>query len=247
MITKYLLILGIGHILGDFYFQTEKISEKKDKSFKGVIAHSVEYLLSMLLVTIPVISLDMVLAAVIVSLAHFCIDSLKYQLLRKKKIKKSGPVFILDQAFHVLTILVMAYIMLHWNYVMGEYSVVKDIGATFGVDLVSASKWILALLIIHVPTNITIQTLLSGYRPPETDKRIITANNRAGRMIGTIERLIMLIFIALDQYSAMGLVLTAKSIARYDKIAKEPRFAEYYLLGTLLSTVCVVLCKVLIL
>lgn len=36
--------------------------------------------------------------------------------------------------------------------------------------------------------------------------------------------------------SAVGLVLTAKSIARYDKIAKEQDFAEYYLLGTLLST-----------
>ncbi|MBO4679014.1 MAG: DUF3307 domain-containing protein [Lachnospiraceae bacterium] len=247
MITKYLLLLGIGHILGDFYFQTEKISDKKDQSYKGVIAHSVEYLLSMLLVTIPVISLDMVLAAVIVSLAHFCIDSVKYLLLKSKKIRKTGSVFVLDQAFHVLTIFVMAYIMLQWNYEMGTYQIVGDIGAAFGIDPVKAARWILALLIIHVPANIAIQTLLSGYRPPETDKRIITANNRAGRMIGTIERLIMLIFIALDQYSAMGLVLTAKSIARYDKIAKEPRFAEYYLLGTLLSTVCVVLCKVVIL
>ena len=45
----------------------------------------------------------------------------------------------------------------------------------------------------------------------------------------------------MNQYSAIGLVLTAKSIARYDKIAKEPDFAEYYLLGTLLSTVAVIL------
>lgn len=49
------------------------------------------------------------------------------------------------------------------------------------------------------------------------------------------------------QYAAMGLVLTAKSIARYDKITKDERFAEYYLLGTLLSTASVVLCKILIL
>lgn len=41
----------------------------------------------------------------------------------------------------------------------------------------------------------------------------------------------------IGEYSAIGLVLTAKSIARYDKIAHEPEFAEYYLLGTLLSTV----------
>ena len=57
----------------------------------------------------------------------------------------------------------------------------------------------------------------------------------------------MLMFIAMDQYVAMGLVLTAKSIARYDKITKDEKFAEYYLLGTLLSTACVVFCKMIIL
>jgi hypothetical protein len=45
----------------------------------------------------------------------------------------------------------------------------------------------------------------------------------------------------------MGVVLTAKSIARYDRISKDQGFAEYYLLGTLMSTACVVLCKFLIL
>lgn len=56
-----------------------------------------------------------------------------------------------------------------------------------------------------------------------------------------------MIFIAMNQYAALGLVLTAKSIARYDKIAKDEKFAEYYLLGTLLSTACVVTCKMLFL
>ena len=42
------------------------------------------------------------------------------------------------------------------------------------------------------------------------------------------------------QISAVGLVLTAKSIARYDRISKDQEFAEYYLLGTLLSTICAV-------
>lgn len=69
----------------------------------------------------------------------------------------------------------------------------------------------------------------------------IFKDNNAGRFIGTIERIIMLIFLSIGQYSAIGLVLTAKSIARYDKIAKEPEFAEYYLLGTLLSTLAVVI------
>ena len=51
----------------------------------------------------------------------------------------------------------------------------------------------------------------------------------------------MVIFISIGQYSAVGLVLTAKSIARYDRISKDQAFAEYYLLGTLLSTICAVI------
>ena len=33
----------------------------------------------------------------------------------------------------------------------------------------------------------------------------------------------------------IGLVFTAKSIARYNKISENPAFAEYYLIGSLFS------------
>ena len=35
-------------------------------------------------------------------------------------------------------------------------------------------------------------------------------------------------------------LFTAKSIARYKKIADDPEFSEYYLLGTLLSAMLVI-------
>ena len=57
-----------------------------------------------------------------------------------------------------------------------------------------------------------------------------------GDFIGTLERIIMVVLMSINQHSAVGLVLTAKSIARYDKISKDQEFAEHYLLGTLLST-----------
>jgi hypothetical protein len=87
---------------------------------------------------------------------------------------------------------------------------------------------------------------LEEYKPKEEDK-IIKSDKKAGRRIGTIERLIMLLFLSANQYAALGFVLTAKSIARYDKIAKDEKFAEYYLLGTLVSTLCVVFCNIIIL
>ena len=58
---------------------------------------------------------------------------------------------------------------------------------------------------------------------------------KAGATIGTLERLMILVLLSLGQYAAIGLVLTAKSIVRYEKISKVPQFSEYYLMGTLAS------------
>nr|WP_319475019.1 hypothetical protein [uncultured Sphaerochaeta sp.] len=53
-------------------------------------------------------------------------------------------------------------------------------------------------------------------------------------MIGTLERYIMIILLSLGQFGALALVMAAKSISRYEML-KDKYFAEYYLLGTLLS------------
>ncbi len=126
-----------------------------------------------------------------------------------------------------------------------EWKVIKDFFDVVGLSEVLLLSWILALLIIQKPANIITQKLLIIYKPnnKDIDKK---NDNNAGRFIGTVERIIMLIFISIGQYSAIGLVLTAKSIARYDRIAKEQNFAEYYLLGTLISTVIAIVTALII-
>lgn len=42
MTAKYLLILGIGHVLGDFYLQNDKLAKRKEEEYKGVLIHAVE-------------------------------------------------------------------------------------------------------------------------------------------------------------------------------------------------------------
>ena len=76
MTSKFLLILGIGHVLGNFYFQTDKISEEKDKSFKGVIIHAIEYTLSVFLVMLPFINMGLIKWGLLYSVSHFAIDAI---------------------------------------------------------------------------------------------------------------------------------------------------------------------------
>ena len=58
--------------------------------------------------------------------------------------------------------------------------------------------------------------------------------HNAGLYIGWLERFIILTALLLRSPATAGLVLTAKAIARYPEF-KQVRFAEYFLIGTLLS------------
>jgi len=64
---------------------------------------------------------------------------------------------------------------------------------------------------------------------------------KAGMVIGLFERFLVLTFVLLGQYMAMGIILTAKSIARFENL-KEREFSEYYLVGTLASFSFAILC-----
>ncbi len=57
---------------------------------------------------------------------------------------------------------------------------------------------------------------------------------RAGALIGFLKRTFVLTFVLIDQYVVIAIVLTAKSITRFEEL-KDRKFAEYYLVGTLSS------------
>lgn len=57
----------------------------------------------------------------------------------------------------------------------------------------------------------------------------------AGQMIGYVERLLIFIFVLCGSFEAIGFLITAKSILRFGESAKDKHYAEYVLLGTLLS------------
>lgn len=67
----------------------------------------------------------------------------------------------------------------------------------------------------------------------------------AGRVIGNLERIIILTLVVAGQYGAVGLVVAAKSIARSEVISQGQ--AEYYLIGTLASILLSVAVGVLLL
>lgn len=244
MFKQYLILLLLAHIIADFYIQTEKVSEKKDQDIKWVLIHCVFYLGIMFILVLPVISNVFIIGVILAGGFHLMIDTAKYvyiSLINKKgKMNQlfERSLFFTDQFLHFISLIGIAYRQTRNNIQIIEIQAIVDFFNVVGVSGYVVVSWTFALLLIHKPANIAIQKLLSIYKPADDSNE--KEELKAGRFIGTVERIIMLIFLVIEQYSAIGLVLTAKSIARYDKISKEKDFAEYYLLGTLISTLIVI-------
>lgn len=245
MYKEYLLVLVCGHIIGDFYLQSEKIAKKKENKYSWVLLHSMLYSVMILFIPFFIGAPQTVWYGSMAAGVHFIIDSLKYIYTRRLKTKTQRTlknIFIVDQSMHLISLMVIAFL-----FVQDEGRLVctsQTIMEYFHMIKISPQKvltWVTVLLMIHKPTNILIGTILSGYKPDkENMESPQIQEKRAGRYIGSLERIIMVILISAGQYAAIGLVLTAKSIARYDKITKDPEFSEYYLLGTLLSTLAAI-------
>lgn len=81
--------------------------------------------------------------------------------------------------------------------------------------------------------------LVTGLLPARTEEERVGMDG-AGSIIGILERLLVTSFVLFwPAYgaAAIGLIFSAKSIARFPEMGKEngTRFAEYYLVGTLTS------------
>ncbi len=245
MFKEYFLLFLLGHVLGDFYTQNSEMAEKKKNKLSWVFLHGSIYLLTFIVISIPFFSIEVMVMDVILSMLHLSIDIAKYFLVKGKR--ERTRVFLIDQGLHISCLAVIAFLCTYHRIPLNEFSFVSDIFNTIGLSEILVCKWVLGLLIIHKPANILIQSLIGNYKPKtKVDNTEIRFDNNVGRVIGTVERVIMFILIYMNQYSATGLVLTAKSIARYNKIANEKDFAEYYLLGTLISLGIVIACAVLL-
>jgi hypothetical protein len=85
------------------------------------------------------------------------------------------------------------------------------------------------LLIRYVLEKLKLAPLSNHHQDQIDEKQF-----RTGRVIGFLERIFVFLFILMGQYTAIGFVLAAKGVVRYPEFGNRS-FAEYILIGTLLS------------
>lgn len=214
--TKLLL----AHLLGDFVFQPNRWVIHKE-------AHKVTsgYLYLHLLIHFALIMLlfwdsQFWLPALIVAVAHYAIDLAK--LYTGPLFRNRATPFVIDQVLHIAVLYTVAFYGNLWQH---------------SLELVQQLNWSLVTAVVFVsfPSAIIMSRLLEQMSGQiELDHKSLP---NAGKYIGMMERLFVFLFIILGRWDAIGLLITAKSVFRFNdlKASNNRKLTEYILIGTFLS------------
>ena len=218
---EIIIKLLIVHFLGDFILQTDKFNKKKEKHKLRSYHLYIHCLIHGLITWLFLWQLDYWYIGLLIFITHLLIDTGKLYLSTKKN---QRWLFVIDQLLHILVILILATTTTTINFIVN--------------NAVLALLWPLLLCIIFLtsPVAIMLKVFFTRWKLTEDDTGIYGLKN-AGRWIGMIERLLIFLFIITDNFSAVGLLLTAKSVFRFGDLskAKNMKLTEYVLIGTLLS------------
>lgn len=212
--------LLLAHLIGDFVLQPVKwVIHKEANKVKSkylyfhVFIHFALYLLVLW-------DFNLWKIAVILTVSHLVIDLLK--LYANPWFHNKSIPFFIDQLLHLGVL-----------YICCFYA---ELPAHF-IMMVENMDWALLLAVVFVtfPSAVIMGKLLGPMSGQiNTDHKSLP---NAGKYIGIIERLFVLLFIVIGRWDAIGLLITAKSVFRFNdlKESNSRKLTEYILIGTLVS------------
>ncbi len=220
------------HLLSDFALQTDAMVRTKDRPLTFLLHVLITGLCAYLLLgdfsewRIPLVVLA----------THGLIDLIKIRLTGR--LIDDLPAFLVDQSAHLAVIFAISAI--DWSRI--------GIFQPWWLELNPVSY----LQTLVVVSGLIANTLAAGHFISKALPQMLSTApqelhqdrglNGAGRYIGYLERILLLIFVYSGQLSAAGLLIAAKSVLRFQKANESRRETEYILVGTLLSfTVGIVL------
>ena len=228
------LAIYLAHLLTDFVFQTSRlVSKKRRGDWHGYAIHGVtHYVLVLATVALadphrfPTLSFHLV--AVSLSVIHLLVDWAKVSSTKSRLLPDNALVFLLDQAIHLLIVIGAVFFLVHPSVQTFIFWLTR---------IRSLQENILLVSVVYVSVifggGYLIRALIAPLWKEEQGKEHEEVIN-AGLYIGWLERFLVLTALFLQSPATVGFILAAKSIARYPEL-KSVRFAEYFLIGTLLS------------
>ena len=219
-----LIRLLLAHIVGDFILQSNSMIQNKKCFSKYMAFHIIIVFLSTYLL---IFSLKI---SLLVTFAHWLIDSIKQQVQSKFK-NFNILISIVHQLFHFLSILAM------WVFYFDLFdSSLKALSLPF-INY-KFSLILFAYLFVYFPSGSLIKLATQSISHSNANDKNQKTNEEelqhGGKLIGQFERVIILTLVLLNQFEAIGFLITGKSIIRFADHNSNLR-SEYVLVGTMLS------------
>ena len=234
--------LLVAHIVGDFVLQSSRmVAAKTDLRMLAFARHILIHLLLSVaalafFTTAQLSKTPTLLALALLALGHFALDIGKSVLVKMHPSLNGAAIYLADQVLHVtiifLATLIAAQIAIPLDALWAWWLTMRD------TILVTAA--VVAATVF--PAGYLIRFLLAPWSKQLTDSSDNSATSdgnidglvNAGLYLGWLERALLVAAFAAGSLTAVGLIVGAKSIARFPEF-KTRAFAEYFLMGTLLS------------
>ena len=232
----------LAHLVGDFVLQPAAVNNSKEQGkISGFLLHGLVIFLLTFLAVHWYGLINALFYGLLVTAAHLLLDLGKFLADRRAKPGAKLLLFLTDQLLHLAVI----FFCIH---LFAPLALDPDILAFYSRIFPGETLPALATGLPGVEDRITkglqvaviyTATLFGGAILIQKTLQWLTgksfpADGRLGKAVGILERLILLTLVAAESLPALGFILAAKSIARYQELNNRD-FAEYYLVGTLAS------------
>ena len=231
--ASLLTLLVVGHVLGDFLLQTQWMARKKERHWGMLLLHVALVFVAHVAVLWPFLSGRLLVGVLGLSVLHFVFDGARARACGRWG--ASLAAFFVDQALHLGAVLVL------WGLVVNWTGGVASAWSPSEAWLIWYARWsAVAAAYVFNGRGATriVRGVLEGF-PGAVPADVDGSGNEyeMGRTIGNLERYLALTLVLFNQWAALGLIMAAKSIARFPELTgrRHKDFAEYYLIGTLTS------------
>lgn len=235
--------LLLAHVIGDFYCQTGRsCTGKREQGLLGIDLYVHAFIILVLSWAVTW-SWAFWWGALVIGVVHLFIDAGKAAVERTLKVGGESIYrtryavwpFVVDQLLHIALIAVVAW----WWQRYNDWSQLEWVN----------DGWLMmamALLLCWKPANLLTKHILHYCQVKILQDQPEQTTFKSGALIGTLERWLIVFFMFLQQYEAIGFLVAAKSILRFSE-TKESEKSEYVLAGTLVSIAIAVACGILVL
>ncbi len=216
-----LLKLLAAHFISDFFLQTSQWVESRNRKHFRAWQLYFHGMVTAIAVAILCGSSFWV-ACIIIGISHIVLDGAKSYM------KQNTFYFMADQGLHLI---ILALCWIFFAKPDLNIQILNNIYHDPALWL-----YVCAVLFLSAPAGILVEFMTTRWRMQLSRlKSGSTSLEKAGMLIGIIERLLIFFLVIIGKFEAVGLLIAAKSLLRFNEKDRPEEKTEYLLVGTLIS------------